>query len=59
MTKKYDYEDAIFDSAKKRKVGYLKIENLVWGEIDDKNHLERIKKSIIPKLEKISEEREV
>lgn len=59
VTKKYDYEDAIFDSAKKRKVGYLKIENLVWGEIDDKNHLERIKKSIIPKLEKISEERAV
>lgn len=55
-TKKYDYEDAIFDAAEKRKVGYLKIENLVWGEVDDKNHLERIKKLIIPKLEKGSEE---
>jgi len=49
--KKYDYEDAIFDAAQKRKVGYLKIENLVWGEIDDKNHLERIKTVVLPKLE--------
>lgn len=55
--KKYDYENAIFDVAQKRKVGYLKIENLVWGEIDDKNHLERIKKFILPQLEKDTEEK--
>lgn len=55
--KKYDYESAIFDAAQKRKVGYLKIENLIWGEIDDKNHLERIKKIILPKLEKNMEEK--
>lgn len=50
--KKYDYESAIFDAAKERKVGYLKIENLIWGEVDDRNHLERIKSLILPKLEK-------
>jgi choline kinase len=55
--KKYDYENAIFDAAQKRKVGYLKIENLVWGEIDDKDHLERIKTIILPKLEKNTEEK--
>jgi choline kinase len=54
--KKYDYEDAIFDAARKRRVGYLKVENLVWGEIDDKNHLERIKKVVLPKLEGMAEE---
>jgi len=54
---KYDYESAIFDAAKKRKVGYLKIENLVWGEVDDKNHLERIKTIVLPKLEKNTEEK--
>lgn len=54
--KKYDYEDAIFDVAQKRKVGYLKIDNLVWGEIDDKSHLERIKTLVLPKLERIVEE---
>lgn len=56
-TQKYDYENAIFDSAKNRKVGYLKIEDLVWGEVDDKTHLERIQKVILPKLEKNSEEK--
>jgi choline kinase len=50
--RKYDYENAIFDAAKNREVGYLKIENLVWGEIDDKNHLERIQNVVLPKLEK-------
>lgn len=54
---KYDYENAIFDAAKNRKIGYLKIENLVWGEIDDKKHLERIQNIVIPKLEKNSEEK--
>lgn len=54
--KKYDYEDAIFDVAKNREVGYLKIENLVWAEIDDDNHLERVNKFILPKLEKVIEE---
>ena len=53
---KYDYEEAIFDAAQNRRVGYLKIENLVWGEIDDKNHLERIKTIVLPKLERITEE---
>ena len=50
-TKKYDYENAIFDAAKRR-VGYFKIENLIWGEVDDINHLKRIKEIILPKLEK-------
>ena len=54
--KKYDYEDAIFDVAKNREVRYLKIENLVWAEIDDDNHLERVNKFILPKLEKVIEE---
>ncbi|WP_244834725.1 phosphocholine cytidylyltransferase family protein [Clostridium sp. BJN0001] len=48
---KYDYENAIFDSAKERKIGYLKLNNLIWGEIDDESHLNRIKNIIIPKLE--------
>jgi len=52
-SKKYDYEDAIFDVAKHRKVGYLKIENLIWGEIDNKEHLERIKSVVLPKIERV------
>jgi choline kinase len=55
--KKYDYENAIFDAAKKRKVGYLKIQNLVWGEIDNKSQLERVEVVVLPKLEKNTEEK--
>ena len=51
---RYDYENAIFDTAQNRKIGYLKIDNLVWGEIDDKNQLERVKNIILPRLEKIN-----
>ena len=49
---KWDYEEVIFDVARKRKIGYFKIEDLLWGEIDDDKHLERINNLIIPKLEK-------
>lgn len=52
----YHYEDAIFDSASKRKVGYLKIDDLVWAEIDDENHLKRVEEKIIPKLKNKNEE---
>ena len=51
---KYDYENAIFDAAKNRKVGYLKIDNLLWGEIDDKHQLERVEKIILPRLEVVN-----
>lgn len=51
---KYDYEKAIFDAAKNRKVGYLKIDNLIWGEIDDISQMERVRNVVIPRLEKIN-----
>ena len=54
INNKYDYENAIFDAAKNRKIGYLKIDNLIWGEIDDKNQLERVENIILPRLEKIN-----
>ena len=31
----------------------LKIDNLVWGEIDNKEHLMRIEEKILPKIEKV------
>ncbi|MDR5586968.1 MULTISPECIES: phosphocholine cytidylyltransferase family protein [Clostridium] len=47
---KCDYEYILFDVAKMRKIGYLKIENLIWSEIDNKEHLKRVKEYIIPRL---------
>lgn len=46
----YHYEYAIEDSAKEYLVGFEKIEDLIWAEIDDENHLNRVIEKIIPKL---------
>lgn len=51
----YHYEDAIIDSAKSVVVGYKKIEDLIWAEIDDEEHLERVNSTILPKLKLIGE----
>lgn len=53
--KQYHYENALMDSAKNIKVGYKKIEELIWAEIDDESHLNRVKKEIVPKLKRIGE----
>lgn len=52
----YHYEDAMIDSAKEITVGYKKVEDLIWSEIDDESHLDRVLKTIIPKLCAIKEE---
>lgn len=54
--KQYHYEDAMIDAAKSIIVGYKKVEDLVWAEIDDESHLERVERIIIPKLKAINEE---
>lgn len=46
----YHYEYSILDSAQVRSVGYLKVDDLIWAEIDDASHLERVKNIILPKL---------
>lgn len=46
----YHYENTIIDAAKKKVVGYKKVEDIIWAEIDDESHLERVKRDILPKL---------
>lgn len=58
MFKKYEelgnlkiaYEGCISEVAKTRKVTYEKIEGLIWSEIDDATQLDRVMKTIYPKL---------
>ena len=45
-----DYEYCIVDTAKKYPVYYIKIDDLIWAEIDDESHLNRVKKQIYPRL---------
>lgn len=48
MTK--DYERAIADIANNHSVKVLKIDDLVWCEIDNEEHLERANREIFPRL---------
>lgn len=45
-----DYESCLVQTAKRRPISCLKIGDLVWGEIDNLFHLDRIEKQIYPRL---------
>ncbi len=48
---KKDYEIAIAHLSQKHPVSILKMENLIWCEIDNQEHLERAESDILPKLD--------
>nr|WP_242826200.1 winged helix-turn-helix transcriptional regulator [Caloramator sp. ALD01] len=43
-----NYEYTLLDVARNYKVGYLKINDLIWGEIDNEQQYERVKEYIYP-----------
>ncbi len=47
-----NYEYTMLDVARNYKVGYEKINDLVWGEIDNKDQYEKVKKHIIPMIKR-------
>ena len=49
-TLKVEYEQCIVETARDYPVHYLKIEDLVWAEIDDESHLKRVNEHIYPLL---------
>ncbi len=51
-----NYEYALMDIARDYKIGYIKPDNLVWTEIDDKDHYERAIKYVYPKLKRKEQE---
>lgn len=51
----FAYEYAISESVNKNKIKILKIDSLVWGEIDTKEHLEYVVKKVYPRLLKVEE----
>lgn len=53
----YHYEDCLTDVSDATDIGFCYIENLLWGEIDDRNHLERVTETVYPLIrEKESKE---
>lgn len=51
----FAYEYAISECVNKNKIKILKIDSLLWGEIDTKEHLEYVVKKVYPKLLKVEE----
>ena len=49
----YDYEDCLSDMSKDRVINYLKINDLVWAEIDDKIHYQRAIERVYPQIMRI------
>ena len=45
-----EYEQCVVQTAQNYPVYYLKVDDLVWAEIDDENHFNRVKRDILPRL---------
>lgn len=48
------YEEGLYQIYSQVKIPLLKVENLVWAEVDTETHLTRVKQSILPQIEKRS-----
>ena len=48
----FHYEECISDLCNQHEIKYLKMENLIWTEIDDPQHYKRAVDEIWPLLEK-------
>jgi len=48
-----EYEQALTAAAQTRPVQGLVVEDLVWTEIDDENHLKRARENVLPRLMKV------
>ena len=46
-----EYEQVLVKTGRVRPVSVLKIDDLVWAEIDDESHLQRVESSVLPKIE--------
>ena len=54
--RQYHYEYALTDASASRPVGYVYCADLLWAEIDDAQHLERVERILLPRLNALGEE---
>jgi choline kinase len=52
----YHYEYALTDASASKPVGFVYCSDLVWAEIDDAQHLQRVENELIPRLRQLGEE---
>jgi choline kinase len=48
-----DYEDCLVQAASVQSLYYHKIDNLIWSEIDDEAHLQRVIERVLPRLKQV------
>ncbi len=53
-----DYEDCLVQAGSVQPLYYHKIDNLIWSEIDDEAHLQRVLHEVLPELKQADKERE-
>lgn len=46
----YHYENAMADAGRRVPVAAVKVDDLVWAEIDDASHLARVEREVLPRL---------
>jgi choline kinase len=50
-TLQYHYEENISDLSAEREISYLKIQDLVWAEIDMESHYRRVLNEVYPRIQ--------
>lgn len=48
----FHYEDCISDLSVKQKIAYYKVDDLLWAEIDDPDHYDRVINFVLPEIKK-------
>lgn len=49
-----NYEYILLDVSRKYDIGYVKVDNLIWGEVDNLYQYEKIKRKILPLIKKVN-----
>ncbi|MBU3209290.1 NTP transferase domain-containing protein [Clostridium algidicarnis] len=47
-----NYEYSLLDVSRNYDIGYLKIDDIIWGEVDNKEHYEKMTKRIYPRIKR-------
>ena len=58
MSMSIHYEEALLSINKFVNIYVRKVENLIWAEIDNKEHYTRVKNIILPKMIRADNERD-
>ncbi|SUY45670.1 choline kinase [Clostridium putrefaciens] len=47
-----NYEYSLLDVSRNYDIGYLKLDDIIWGEVDNREHYEKVTKRIYPRIKR-------